>query len=105
MTRSARRSADPRHAAAEARRTLKRMARPSGTFDASRYFRGADHLGFYNVGTPALRALARSIHASHADEWSIDDAAIFADVLMPDRYLEVKAVAVEVLARYRRTFS
>ena len=29
----------------------------------------------------------------------------FADLLLPDRYLEVKAVGIEVVARYRRDFS
>ena len=42
-----------------ARRALKQMARPAGDFDASRYFRGAGDLGFYNVGTSAMRGLAQ----------------------------------------------
>ena len=52
-----------------------------------------------------MRALARSIHAQHKDEWSIDDAMAFADVLIADRYLEAKAVGIEVVARYRRDFT
>ena len=31
------------------------MKRPAGPFDASRYFRGGGDLGFYNVGTAAVR--------------------------------------------------
>jgi 3-methyladenine DNA glycosylase AlkD len=52
-----------------------------------------------------MRALARSIHAQHKDEWSIDDAMAFADVLIADRHLEAKAVGIEVVARYRRVFT
>ena len=52
-----------------------------------------------------MRALARSIHAAHGPEWSIDDAMAFADALIADRYLEVKSVGIEVLARYRRDFT
>ena len=81
------------------------MARPAGEFDASRYFRGAADLGFYNVGTPQMRALARTIHAAHRDAWSIDDALAFADALIVDRHLEVKSVGIEVVARYRREFT
>ena len=92
-------------AAAHARRALRRMARPAGEFDASRYFRGAGKLGFYNVGTGALRELARSIHAAHAREWSIEDAVAFADTLIVDRFLEVKSLGIEVVARYRREFT
>jgi 3-methyladenine DNA glycosylase AlkD len=81
------------------------MGRPAGDFDASRYFRGAATLGFYNVGTAAMRALARSIHAAHRNDWSIDDAMAFADATIVDRHLEVKSVGIEVVARYRRDFT
>jgi len=92
-------------AAAEARRAIKRLARPAGDFDASRYFRGEHHLGFYNVGTVPMRALARSIHTAHRERWDVGDAMAFADALIDDRYLEVKSVAIEVVARYRRDFT
>jgi 3-methyladenine DNA glycosylase AlkD len=92
-------------AAAEARRELRCLARPHGSFDASRYFRGAADLGFYNVGTGAMRALARSIHAAHRCAWSIDDALAFAETLIVDRHLEVKSLGIEVVARYRRDFT
>ena len=91
-------------AAARARRALKQMARTAGDFDASRYFRGAGDLGFYNVGTSAMRELARSIQAEHRDVWTVDEALAFAETLIADRHLEVKSVGIEVLARCRREF-
>jgi len=82
------------------------MSRSAGDdFDASRYFRGAGDLGFYNVGTSAMRGLAKAIHAEHRDVWTLDDAIAFADGLIEDRYLEVKSIGIEVLARYRRDFT
>ena len=81
------------------------MAQPSGDFDSSRYFRGPANFGFYNVGTAEMRVLARSIHAARKDEWSIDDAMAFADVLIEDRHLEAKSVGIEVVARYSRDFT
>jgi len=98
-------NAEIARAAARARRDLKRLSRPAGAFDASRYFRGAGDLGFYNVGTAAMRALAKSIHAEHRDTWTLDEAIRFAEVLIQDRYLEVKSVGIELLARYRRDFT
>ena len=95
----------PRQAAAEARRALARLARPTGSFDASRYFRAADDLRFYNVGTKTMRSLARSIHAANRHRWSIDDATAFAEALIADPYLEVKSVGIEVVARYHRDFT
>jgi len=87
------------------KRELARLARAGGEFDARRYFRGPHNIGFYNVGTPAMRALARSIYAANADAWTIDDAMALADSLMADRYLEVKAIGIEIVARYKRDFS
>ena len=92
----------PSAAAANALRDLKRLARPAGGFDASRYFRGADDLRFYNVGTDRMRALARSIYDARRDEWSINEAMAFADRLIFERHLESKSVGIEVVARYRR---
>ena len=43
------------------KRELKRLARPAGRFDASRYFRGDANLGFYNVDTAAVRGVAKAI--------------------------------------------
>jgi 3-methyladenine DNA glycosylase AlkD len=94
----------PRQAARNATRTLERVKRPAGKFHPARYFRGADNLGFYNVGTDAMRALARSIYLAHRKDWSIDEAMAFANVLIRDRYLEAKSLGIEVVARYRRDF-
>jgi 3-methyladenine DNA glycosylase AlkD len=92
-------------AAAEARRELKRLARPAGDFDASRYFRGSGELRFHNVGTGTMRALARSIQRKNKDAWSIDEAMAFANLLIQDPYLEVKSLGIEVVVRYRRDFT
>jgi 3-methyladenine DNA glycosylase AlkD len=94
----------PAKAAAQARRDLESMARPSSGFDASRYFRGETGLGFHNVGTARVRALAKQIYHANRDAWSVDDAAAFASALIVDRYLETKSLGIEVMACYRRAF-
>jgi 3-methyladenine DNA glycosylase AlkD len=99
------RMSTPAQAARDAKRQLARLGRPAGDFDARRYFRGADDLRFYNVGTDAMRALARSIHAANGRIWSIRDANTFADTAIKDPYLEVKSVGIELVARYRRDFA
>ena len=83
---------------------MRRLARPAGAFDAARYFRGDHGLRFYNVGTPAMRALARDIYASTRADWTVDDAMRFADALVRDPYLETKSIGIEVVARYRKSF-
>jgi 3-methyladenine DNA glycosylase AlkD len=94
-----------RVAARQAIRALARMGRPAGEFDSRRYFRGPIDFAFYNVGTAAVRTLARSIHAEHKADWSIDEAMAFADTLIVDRHLEAKELGIEVVARYRRDFT
>lgn len=84
---------------------LKRLSRPVGEFNPERYFRGGVDLRFYNVGTPQMRALAVEIHAAIRDRWTVAAATRFAAALMRDRYLETKAVGIEVLARYRGSFT
>lgn len=99
------RVASPVRAAASARRRLVALSRPSGSFDASRYFRAAETLRFLNVGTTAVRQMAREIVRDHREAWGVKGALAFADALMPDRYLEVKGVGIEVLACFRRDFT
>jgi 3-methyladenine DNA glycosylase AlkD len=81
------------------------MSKPSVEFDASRCFRGAKGLGFYNVGAAAVRGLARSVHAEVRESWTIDEVMSFADVCMASRFLEAKGVGIELVARYRRSFT
>jgi 3-methyladenine DNA glycosylase AlkD len=81
------------------------MARPAGTFDAARYFRGDHGLRFHNVGTDDVRALARAIYMAHHLDWTADDAMRLADELMQDPFLETKGIGIEILARYRKSFT
>jgi 3-methyladenine DNA glycosylase AlkD len=86
-------------------RALKQLARPAGAFHAARYFRGDHGLRFYNVGTPRVRELARSIYERNRDRWSIEDAIRLSGELIRDPYLETKSVGIEIVARYRRAFA
>jgi len=92
-------------AATAARRELETLSRPAGDFDASRYFRGDHGLRFYNAGSRHVRALSREIYLAQRDRWTLREALSFADTLMPDPFLEAKAVGLEVLARYKRDFT
>jgi 3-methyladenine DNA glycosylase AlkD len=87
------------------KRELAQMARPAGEFDAQRYFRGDHKLRFYNIGTTPLRIFARSLYQANRGHWSVEDAMTLADFLITDPYLETKSVGIEVLARFRRSFT
>ena len=81
------------------------MERPIREFDAQRYFRGDHKLRFYNIGTTPLRAFARSLYQANRAQWSVEDAMTLAEGLIADPYLETKSVGIEVLARFRRSFT
>ena len=49
--------------------------------------------------------MARGLVRDNGDSWSVKDGLAFANALISDRYLEVKGVGIEVLARYRREFT
>jgi hypothetical protein len=84
---------------------LRRLSRPAGSFDAARYFRGDHELVFYNTGTSAMRGLARDVHRAHRDDWTVEDAMLVGDALMRDPCLEAKSVGLEIVARYRSSFT
>ncbi len=84
---------------------LASQARPAGAFDPSRYFRTSEPIVFLNVRTPVVRALGRTLAREHRQEWVVDDALAFADLLIRDERFEVKGVAIETLACFRRRFT
>ena len=94
----------PAAAARSVKRELLRLARPARGFDASRYFRDSGNLGFHNIGMPRVRSLAKGVVLDNP-QWTVREAMMCADLLMRDRHLESKAVAIEAVGRYRRTFA
>ena len=87
------------------KRRLAHLSRSVGTFDARRYFRGADDLRFYNVGSTAVRDMAKAIYRAHQDTWTIADAMTLADELVEDAYLDTKGVGIELVRLFRRQFT
>lgn len=89
----------------EIKRQLAAMARPAGEFDAQRYFRGDHNLRFYNTGTERMRGLVRTVYQENRTRWSIEEAMAVAEDLIVDPYLEAKSVGIEVVSRFRRSFT
>ena len=81
------------------------MGRPTGAFDAERYFRGDHGLRFYNVGTDRMRSLAKAIFRANRDRWTVADALAFAGTMIEDPYLEAKSIGIEVLALYKQALT
>lgn len=78
------------------------QARPLGEFDPSRYFRTTERLTFLNVRTPVVRAAGRAVAREHLRDWSRDDAVAFAELLLREPALELKAAGLAALGVRRR---
>jgi 3-methyladenine DNA glycosylase AlkD len=52
-----------------------------------------------------MRRLARSIYAANRATWTIEEAMALADDLIVDPYLETKSVGIELVGRFRRSFT
>jgi 3-methyladenine DNA glycosylase AlkD len=90
---------------ARIKRELSRLSRSAGSFDAQRYFRGSGDLRFYNVGSTAVRDMAKAIYRAHADTWTVADAMTLADELIEDAYLDTKGVGIELVRLFQRQFT
>lgn len=84
---------------------LASQARPAGDFNPARYFRTTEPMRFLNVRTPIVRALGRTVAREHRADWTVGEALAFAGLLMQDDRFEIKGVAIETLACFRRQFT
>lgn len=53
-----------------------------------------------NIGAALVGRLGRAIARTNRGRWTVHDALQFADVLIRDRFLEVKGLGIETLSCY-----
>ena len=94
----------PRQLAQRARTEFRKAADPHVAAQQRVYFKKWEELDFYGLKTPKLRQIERELYQSVRKEWNCVDALALCELLMPDRYLESKGLALMVLMRYRRRF-
>ena len=82
------------------------MARPSGGFDSSRYFRGRATSGSTTSAPRRCASWRGRSTRTHQDAWSIDEAMAFADALIVGSRISRRSrSASRLVARYRRDFA
>lgn len=96
--------ATPAAIASEAVRRLRREADQGVARQAATYFKRSDTFAAWGVRAPAIRAIARDLHAQVAAIWEVDQALACCDILSARRQHEAKAVGVLLLGRYRDRF-
>jgi 3-methyladenine DNA glycosylase AlkD len=94
----------PRQLAQRARAEFRKSADPQIAAQQRAYFKKWEKLHFYGLKTPELRQIERALHEMVRKEWTCADAIALCELLMRDRYLESKGLALMLLTRYRRRF-
>ncbi len=94
----------PRQLAQRAQAEIRKSADPGFAAQQSAYFKKWEKVLFRGLKTPDLRRIERALYQEVRKRWTYADAVAFCEQLMPDRYLETKALALMLLMRYRRQF-
>jgi 3-methyladenine DNA glycosylase AlkD len=92
----------PNDIARTALERLRRLADPVKAKGVQRYFR--DTVRAYGVAAPEIRALARELHRSVKDAWTVADAVALCDILFAERELEAKSIGALILAGFKKDF-
>ena len=94
----------PRQLARRARAELRKSGNARVAAQQRAYFKRWEKVLFYGIMTPELRRIERGFYQSIRKQWHYADALAFCELLIADRYMEVKSLGLTLLARYRRRF-
>lgn len=99
-----RHSITPEQLAERALRHLKAAADSSVATQAKVYFKPDEDIWVYGVATPATRQIANDLYLTVRDQWQLDHAVAFCEILIKEREIEAKTVGMFVLANFKRSF-
>jgi len=81
---------------------LRGLADPVKAEGVQRYFKNT--VKAYGIAAPDIRALARDLHLSIKDAWTVADAVVLCDILFAEPELEAKSIGALILARFKKDF-
>src|SRR5262245_34044146 len=96
--------ASPEQLAIQALRELKAAGNLRVASQARVYFKSDENVCFFGVNTPNMRKIAKTLSSQIRNQWHLDDALQFCDILIKKPELEAKCVGIFVLADFRRSF-
>jgi|SRR5579864_2281047 len=94
----------PRQLAHRASAELRRAADPRLARRQRMFFKPWEEVPMYGIKTRDLRAIERRLYQLVRKEWRYTEAVEFCELLMPDRHIESKGLALMLLARYHRQY-
>lgn len=94
----------PESLAREVRRWLQANGNPKIAAQTRNYFKSYDDVFFYGIETPKMRDYDRALWDRLKGRWGLAEAVRFCDLMLPDKYHEMKGMAVLVLLRFKKEF-
>jgi 3-methyladenine DNA glycosylase AlkD len=84
---------------------LKALGTPARAAGAAAYFKAYEKLTFLGVDAKGIRTLASRIRSEDGRDWTLGDAALFAEAMVARPELEAKGVGLCVLGKFRAAFT
>jgi 3-methyladenine DNA glycosylase AlkD len=81
---------------------IKSKANPEKAVGAQRYFK--DQISSYGLTSYEVRDIAKSLYSDVRGAWSVHDAIDLCEILLPNKYLDVKGTATLIFLRYSDDF-
>src|SRR5438105_1066002 len=94
----------PRQLARRVRAAFRDAADSSAAARQRTFFKPWETVHLYGIGTPELRRIERGFYTLIRKDWCYADAVEFCELLMADRYMESKSLALMLLVRYQRHY-
>jgi 3-methyladenine DNA glycosylase AlkD len=82
--------------------SVKNQANPEKAVQAQRYFK--EQVALYGLSADDVRAIAAGLYREVQPAWTAKQAIDLCEILMPNRYGEVKSVAILMLLRFHKEF-
>jgi 3-methyladenine DNA glycosylase AlkD len=92
----------PEDVARKAVAMLKGKADPENAVQVQRYFK--EQVASYGLKSDDVREIAQTLYRSVQKDWTIRQAIELCEILLPNKYLEVKGVATLIFLRYMKDF-
>ena len=77
---------------------LKENADPKKAEQGYRYFK--EKVSILGISVSDLRQIAGELYKEIRPYWTLDDAIEFCELMLPDKHLEVKAIAIRIFERF-----
>jgi 3-methyladenine DNA glycosylase AlkD len=91
----------PKKLAKHAVSILKKHADPDKAQQGHSYFK--EQVSILGISAGDLRQIARELFKEIQPHWTIDDAIALCEIMLPDKFLEVKGVSIWILERFAKS--